>query len=366
MIKNYSLLSVFLLASVAACGGGGGGSGAGSAGGSTSGATNTVTGPENVPLFTPSQGGTAPANVAGFSFQCPGACPASTAVGSTGDNTASTVTLKTDATTGDQTMALNIIAGGAAIQHTFDLGIGGANISALKNDPGGGPGWNGFFDANPNEAPDANGNTFDVKFAGSAHDTGMLQWTTFGLWSQSNIDGSKPGGFGVFATGSETTPSSMAAITANATASYSGTVIGLGQLNGLATNVTGTVAATATFGGATPNVAGTVVANIFPDTAGASGYWNTLSFNTPITAGTSHFGGTITAPAVQANVNDQFGNTPVITTGAMSGPINGSFYGNLTSATPGGVATPAEIGAVFNLTDKNGPNNMLGAFGAHK
>ena len=338
-MKKSSIWYLSLLASVAACSSGGGSNNAG-----VSAPVAAVTA-QNIAPFT---SGTAPANVAGFSYNCTAACPTS---GVTGSDNVSKVSLATDAASGDQTMTLNITEGGASLQHKFDLGVAGANVVALANDPGSTGGWGGFFDVS--DGPDANNNTYDVKFAGSADPTQSLTYMTFGLWAQGNTNGTAPGAYGVFASGNETP---AAGIPTSGTATYSGTTIGAGSLNGTAANMTGTVAATADFGART--VDGAMNVNVFRDGVN-SGFWNTLTFASGYASGSNHFAGTINAAAVTAGTAIAAG-TPVITTSAMTGPLSGSFYG------PGGTGGPQEIGGVFNMTNVSGTNNMLGAFGAHR
>lgn len=341
-MRKSSVWYLTLLASVAACSSGGGGS--------NNAGVAAPAGPvaQNVAPFT---AGSAPANVAGFSFNCTAACPTSGVAGSDG---VSTVSLGT-AASGDQTMTLNISEGGASVTHTFDFGAAGANVIALSDDPGNNFGWNGFFDLN--DGPDASGNTYDVKFAGSADPNKSLTYMTFGLWEQGNTDATAPGAFGTFASGNETP---TAGIPTSGTATYSGTTIGQGSLNGTAANITGTVAATANF--AAQTVDGSMNVNVFSDHPQAGfnmGFWNTLTFASSYAAGSNHFTGTISAPAVTAGTPIAAG-TPVITTDAMTGALAGSFYG------PGGVGGPQELGGVFNMTNLSGTNNMLGAFGTHR
>jgi hypothetical protein len=334
-MRKRTIFCVSVLASAAACSSGGGGST--SAGVASSAAPAA---PQPVAAFT---SGAAPASVAGLSFNCGAAdCPATSVVGSGGGGT---VTLGT-AANGNQTMTLSIAQGGASINHTFDFGANGANVITLSNDPGVSNGWGGFFDLN--DGPDTHGNSFDVKFAGSADPNHSLTYVSFGTWTQGNTDPLAQGGIGVFAAGNETPVGNLPA---TGQATYSGTTIGQGSLNGMAASMTGSVAATADFAARTVN--GTMNAFVFGDQLGADqGFWNTLAFGTAIAPGTSHFAGTINAPAVTRGTPTSVG-TPAITTGVMSGAISGSLYGPAAN----------EIGGVFNLA--GGTNSMLGAFGAH-
>lgn len=355
-MTRHSLLVVTLALALAACGGGGGGSSSvgsvGTTGGSGGGADDAAT---SLAFFTPGVGGTAPANVAGTSFNCSGVCPQSTVAPSSSSG-ASTVTLGTNAA-GESTIGLDVTGGGASLHHTFDLGVGGSKLMPL---PMGSSGTATIFDVS--DGPDSGGNSFDLKFGGSARSTSVLQYTTFGLWTETNADPNGAGGYGVFTAGNETTPAQMAAVPLTAIAHYSGnTIIGQGSLNGAAYQLSGPVTATAAFGGASPGVSGTITANISSPTL--SGYWNTLTFTSHLVTGTSHFSGSIDAPPVTAGVSGTNG-TPSITTAQMSGPLIGSFYGNPTSPGTGFPATPPEIGAVFNL--QGGGNIVVGAFGAHR
>lgn len=325
-MKITSLLYLSLLASVAACSGGG----------SSSPSSAANTGPTDPPAATNvavfNSGTSTNADVVGVSYDstCTTNCPTTTPISVAAS---STVTIGTDAT-GNNTLTLNINDGGGSISHTFDT----ANAIPVPNETG-------FSEVTDNTS-DPN-NVYSVSYGGSISPTtnNSLSYVTFGLWAQTPNTNGNPGGYGVFAAGN-VTPTSAMPVTASAT--YNGTTIGEISQGGNFYNTTGTMTATATYGGAAPSVSGSMAQSVVNGPNG-SGAWTSFTFNEAAIAG-NHFGGTINAAASTNGVNSS-----VLTTEAMSGPIQGSFYGPQAN----------EIGGVYSLTGAAGTASV-GAFGARK
>jgi hypothetical protein len=336
-MSKRSFIYLSLLASVAACSSGGGGTN--SAGVAAATVTNPPRG--NIAAFDGTNGGVSTdSQEVAFSYNCPGDPCGAGAPTSTAGNV-SKVTLTNDGNGNVTAMALNISEGGATIQHSFDL----TTAQGAAQD--------GFFQVADGPVAGGDPNQYTSIFAGSADPNHSLSYVTFGYWAQSNpADGAAPGSYGAFVAGNATPAANMLR---TGTYSYNGSAVGQLTANGANPGfdiLSGTMQASVNFDQRT--VGGTMALNATGDNIVApnnTGFWNNVSFAGSVAANSSHFTGTVNAPATTVGPNS------VVQTEAMTGNMAGGFYGPQAD----------NLGATFSMAGAGaGGSSALGAMGGKR